>query len=89
MCHFRPSITSHDEVRLVAQACSTGAHCIGVGMEQIQLNKHDIIFAGAGELENWGSTVMFDGMGALSSSYNDSRGRQRARFLKTFLFIGI
>ncbi|KAJ1458303.1 thiolase-like protein [Pelagophyceae sp. CCMP2097] len=56
----------------ISSACSTGAHCIGVGMEQIQLNKHDIIFAGAGELENWGSTVMFDGMGALSSKYNDS-----------------
>lgn len=56
----------------LSSACSTGAHCIGVGMEQIQLNKHDLMFCGAGELENWGSTVMFDGMGALSSKYNDS-----------------
>mmetsp|Transcript_23398 Transcript_23398/g.30369 ORF Transcript_23398/g.30369 Transcript_23398/m.30369 type:complete len:439 (+) Transcript_23398:48-1364(+) len=55
----------------ISSACSTGAHCIGVGMEQIQLDKHDIVFCGAGELENWGSTVMFDGMGALSSKYND------------------
>ncbi|KAJ8601155.1 hypothetical protein CTAYLR_008491 [Chrysophaeum taylorii] len=56
----------------VSSACSTGAHCIGIGMEQIWLNKHDVVFCGAGELENFGSTVMFDAMGALSSSYNDS-----------------
>lgn len=55
----------------VSSACSTGAHCIGIGMEQIQLGKHDVMFCGAGELENWGSTIMFDGMGALSSKYND------------------
>merc|ERR1711965_631766 len=41
------------------------------GMEQIQLGKHDVMFCGSGELENWGSTIMFDGMGALSSKYND------------------
>merc|ERR1719253_2278972 len=35
----------------VSSACSTGAHCIGVGMEQIQLNKQDICFCGAGEAE--------------------------------------
>ncbi|KAH8061517.1 UDP-glucose:hexose-1-phosphate uridylyltransferase [Aureococcus anophagefferens] len=39
----------------VSSACSTGAHCIGIGMEQIQLDKHDIMFCGAGELENWGN----------------------------------
>jgi len=55
----------------VSSACSTGAHCIGIGMEQIQLDKHDVMFCGAGELENWGSTIMFDGMGALSTKYND------------------
>merc|ERR1719352_195360 len=55
----------------VSSACSTGAHSIGMGMEQIQLGKHDVMFCGAGELENWGSTIMFDGMGALSSKYND------------------
>eukprot|EP00630_Chrysocystis_fragilis_P007365 CAMPEP_0197394484 /NCGR_PEP_ID=MMETSP1165-20131217/5285_1 /TAXON_ID=284809 /ORGANISM="Chrysocystis fragilis, Strain CCMP3189" /LENGTH=463 /DNA_ID=CAMNT_0042920197 /DNA_START=108 /DNA_END=1499 /DNA_ORIENTATION=+ len=56
----------------LSSACSTSAHCIGAGMEQIQLNKHDVMFCGAGELENWGSTVMFDCMGALSSKYNHS-----------------
>lgn len=64
----------------ISSACSTGAHCIGAGMEQIQLNKHDVVFCGAGELENWGSTVMFDAMGALSSSYNDDPTRASRPF---------
>jgi len=55
----------------ISSACSTGAHCIGVGMEQIQLNKADIAFCGAGEAEDWGFSVMFDSMGALSTKYND------------------
>lgn len=33
----------------ISSACSTGAHCIGTGMEQIQLGKADIAFCGAGE----------------------------------------
>merc|ERR1719326_2581871 len=56
----------------ISSACSTGAHCIGVGMEQIQLGKQDICFCGAGEAEGWHFSVMFDAMGALSTKYNDS-----------------
>jgi len=56
----------------ISSACSTGAHCIGVGMEQIQLDKADIAFCGAGEAEDWGFSVMFDSMGALSTKYNDA-----------------
>jgi 3-oxoacyl-(acyl-carrier-protein) synthase len=37
----------------ISSACSTGAHCIGTGMEQIQLGKADVVFAGAGEAESW------------------------------------
>jgi 3-oxoacyl-(acyl-carrier-protein) synthase len=33
----------------ISSACSTGAHCIGTGFEQIQLGKCDIAFCGAGE----------------------------------------
>jgi len=33
----------------ISSACSTGAHCIGTGMEQIQLGKADIAFCGAGK----------------------------------------
>ena len=56
----------------ISSACSTGAHCIGVGLEQIQLGKSDIAFCGSGEAEDWGFSVMFDAMGALSSKYNDN-----------------
>ena len=56
----------------ISSACSTGAHCIGVGMEQIQLGKQDICFCGAGEAEGWGFSVMFDSMGALSTNFNDN-----------------
>lgn len=32
----------------ISSACSTGAHCIGTGFEQILLDKADIAFCGAG-----------------------------------------
>ncbi|MED5388170.1 MAG: beta-ketoacyl-ACP synthase I [Pseudomonadota bacterium] len=56
----------------IASACATSAHCIGNAMEQIQLGKQDIIFAGGGEEEHWTLSCLFDGMGALSSKYNDT-----------------
>ena len=56
----------------ISSACSTSAHCIGNGYEQIQMGKQDIIFAGGGEEVNWGLTLLFDAMGALSSKHNDT-----------------
>ncbi|MCB5207377.1 beta-ketoacyl-ACP synthase I [Methylovorus mays] len=56
----------------ISSACATSAHCIGAGLEQIQLGKQDIVFAGGGEEEHWTLSFMFDGMGALSSKYNDT-----------------
>lgn len=56
----------------ISSACSTGAHCIGTGFEQILLGKSDMAFCGAGENEDWGFTAMFDCMGALSTSYNET-----------------
>ena len=56
----------------ISSACSTSAHCIGHAMEQIQLNKQDIIFAGGGEELHWTLSMEFDAMGALSSKYNDT-----------------
>jgi 3-oxoacyl-[acyl-carrier-protein] synthase-1 len=41
-------------------------------MEQIQLGKQDVVFAGGGEELNWSLTMLFDAMGALSSKYNES-----------------
>lgn len=67
----------------ISSACSTGAHCIGTGYEQIQLGKSDIAFCGAGENVNWQFTSMFDCMGALSTSYNDSPKTASRAFDKT------
>ncbi len=59
----------------ISSACSTSAHCIGHGAELIQLGKQDVIFAGGGEELHWTLSVLFDGMGALSSKYNENPGR--------------
>jgi 3-oxoacyl-[acyl-carrier-protein] synthase-1 len=56
----------------LSSACATSAHCIGAAMEQIQLGKQDIVFAGGGEELHWTQTMLFDAMGALSSKYNDT-----------------
>ncbi|ROQ17095.1 beta-ketoacyl-ACP synthase I [Marinimicrobium koreense] len=56
----------------ISSACATSAHCIGSAMEQIQLGKQDIVFAGGGEEEHWSLTCLFDAMGALSTKYNDN-----------------
>ncbi len=56
----------------MSSACSTSAHCIGNAVEQIQLGKQDIVFAGGGEEEHWTMSCLFDAMGALSSKYNDT-----------------
>ena len=56
----------------ISSACSTSAHCIGNAVEQIQLGKQDIVFAGGGEEEHWTLSCLFDAMGALSTKYNDS-----------------
>jgi 3-oxoacyl-[acyl-carrier-protein] synthase-1 len=56
----------------MSSACSTSAHCIGNAMEQIQMGKQDIVFAGGAEEEHWTMSSLFDAMGALSTKYNDS-----------------
>ena len=56
----------------ISSACATSAHCIGNAMEQIQLGKQDVVFAGGGEEEHWSQSFLFDAMGALSSKYNDT-----------------
>ena len=56
----------------ISSACATGAHCIGAAMEQIQLGRQDIVFAGGSDEEHWTQTSMFDAMGALSTRFNDT-----------------
>ena len=56
----------------ISSACATSSHCIGNAVEQIQLGKQDIVFAGGGEELCWEMACEFDAMGALSTKYNDS-----------------
>ncbi|WP_282041488.1 beta-ketoacyl-ACP synthase I [Halomonas alimentaria] len=56
----------------ISSACATSAHCIGNAVEQIQMGKQDVVFAGGGEEEHWTLSCLFDAMGALSTHYNDT-----------------
>ena len=56
----------------ISSACATSAHCIGHAMEQIQMGKQDMVFAGGGEEEHWSQSCLFDAMGALSTQYNET-----------------
>ncbi len=56
----------------ISSACATSAHCIGHGVELIQMGKQDIVFAGGGEELCWEMACEFDAMGALSTNYNDT-----------------
>ena len=59
----------------ISSACSTSAHCIGNGMELIQMGKQDVVFAGGGEELHWSLSCLFDAMGALSTHFNDQPAR--------------
>jgi 3-oxoacyl-[acyl-carrier-protein] synthase-1 len=56
----------------ITSACSTSLHCIGNAVEQIQMGKQDIVFAGGGEEVDWTLSCLFDAMGAMSSKYNET-----------------
>jgi 3-oxoacyl-[acyl-carrier-protein] synthase I len=55
----------------ISSACATSNHCIGNAYEIIQYGKQDVMFAGGCEELHWALSVLFDAMGALSSSFND------------------
>ena len=56
----------------ITSACSTSAHCIGAAAQQIAWGVQDVMFAGGGEELSWGMSLLFDGMGAMSSKYNET-----------------
>ncbi len=56
----------------ISSACATSNHCIGSSYEQILLGNQDVMFAGGCEELDWTLSVLFDGMGAMSSHYNDT-----------------
>lgn len=56
----------------ISSACATSSHCIGNAAELIQWGKQDVMVTGGGEELDWTLSVLFDGMGAMSSKYNDT-----------------
>ncbi|MCP4564380.1 MAG: beta-ketoacyl-ACP synthase I [Bosea sp.] len=56
----------------ISSACATSNHCIGNAYELIQWGKQDVIFAGGCEELDWTLSVLFDGMGAMSSNFNET-----------------
>src|SRR6185295_16623800 len=56
----------------ISSACATSNHCIGNAAEIIQMGKQDVIFAGGSEELDWTLSVLFDAMGAMSSSFNQT-----------------
>lgn len=56
----------------ISSACSTSSHCVGNASELIAWGKQDIIFAGGSEQLHWTLSVLFDGMNAMSSKFNDT-----------------
>ena len=55
----------------ISSACATSNHCIGNAYEMIRYGKQERMFAGGCEELDWTLTVLFDAMGALSTSFND------------------
>ena len=55
----------------ITSACSTSAHCIGHAAQLIAWGNQDVVFAGGGEEESWELSLLFDGMSAMSSAFND------------------
>ncbi|OYT87738.1 MAG: beta-ketoacyl-[acyl-carrier-protein] synthase I [Burkholderiales bacterium PBB6] len=55
----------------ITSACATSAHCIGHAAQLIAWGQQDVVFAGGGEEESWELSLLFDGMGAMSSVRND------------------
>ena len=56
----------------ITSACATSAHSIGHAADLIALGRQDVMFAGGGEDIHCTLSLMFDGMGALSTKYNDT-----------------
>ena len=56
----------------ISSACATSNHCIGNAYEMIQYGKQDLMFAGGCEELDWGLSVLFDAMGAMSSAFNET-----------------
>jgi 3-oxoacyl-[acyl-carrier-protein] synthase I len=59
----------------VTSACTTSAHAALIGLDLIRSGRQDRVFVGGAEDINFYSASAFDGMGALSTAYNDTPHR--------------
>ncbi|MGR6874402.1 beta-ketoacyl synthase N-terminal-like domain-containing protein [Pseudomonas sp. HK3] len=55
----------------ISSACATSAHCIGTCYQQIKMGLMTTAIAGGVDQAHWSHAMQFDGMGALSTQFND------------------
>jgi len=55
----------------ISSACATSAHCIGTGYQQIKMGLQTTVVAGGVDQCHWSFAMQFDGMGALSTKFNN------------------
>lgn len=55
----------------ISSACSTSSNCIAHAAELVEEGRLDCVIAGGGEEIDWSIAALFDGMGAVSTSYGD------------------
>lgn len=65
----------HGHSYSVTSACSTSAHAAMMGLDLIRCGRQDRVFVGGAEDVNHYSACAFDGMGALSTAFNDDPAR--------------
>jgi 3-oxoacyl-[acyl-carrier-protein] synthase-1 len=66
----------------ISSACATSNNCIGHAYELIGWGRQDVMIAGGGEELDWTLSVLFDGMNAMSSKFNDQPERASRAFDK-------
>ena len=64
----------------ITSACTTSLHCIGLAAQAVALGQQDVMFAGGAEELDWTLSCLFDAMGAMSSTYNDTPQRASRAF---------
>ncbi len=65
----------HGHSYTITSACATSAHAIMIGMDSIRSGRQKRLFVGGSEDVNIYSAASFDGMGALSSAFNEDPTR--------------
>lgn len=73
----------------VSSACASSGHSLGLAADLIRLGRQDVVFAGGAEEVAWTTTMPFDAMGVLSSTYqNETASRPYDRGRDGFVIAG-